>query len=122
MAHVPSVGGTVLSPYIQGWGSWTPGVRGSNVAPIGASICRSGSTTGLRCGSVNQFGVTVNYAQGAVVGLIGTNACAEGADSGGSFFSDHQAQAASLAAPPTSSPLTPCYLNTVFGWSLKVKA
>lgn len=92
MAHVPTVGGTVLSPYIQGYGSWTPGVRGSNVAPVGASICRSGSTTGLRCGSVTQFGVTVNYPQGQVVGLTGTNACAEGGDSGGSFFAGNQAQ------------------------------
>ena len=92
MAHVPTVGGTVLSPYIQGYGSWTPGVRGSNVAAIGASICRSGSTTGLRCGSVTQYGVTVNYAQGSVTGLTGTNVCAEGGDSGGSFFSGDQAQ------------------------------
>jgi hypothetical protein len=92
MAHVPTVGGTVLSPYIQGYGSWTPGVRGSNVAPIGASICRSGSTTGLRCGTVTQYGVTVSYPQGLTYGLTGTNACAEGGDSGGSFFSGDQAQ------------------------------
>lgn len=92
MAHVPTAGGTVLSPYIQGYGNWTPGVKGSNVAPIGASICRSGSTTGLRCGTVGQFGVTVNYPQGLVPGLTGTNACAEGGDSGGSFFSGNQAQ------------------------------
>jgi streptogrisin C len=92
MAHVPTVGGTVLSPYIQGYGSWTPGVRGSNVAPIGASICRSGSTTGLRCGSVTQYGVTVSYPQGLTHGLTGTNVCAEGGDSGGSFFSGDQAQ------------------------------
>lgn len=92
MAHVPTVGGTVLSPYIQGYGNWTPGVKGSSVAPIGASICRSGSTTGLRCGTVTQFGVTVNYPQGPTTGLTGTNACAEGGDSGGSFFSGNQAQ------------------------------
>lgn len=92
MAHVPTVGGTVLSPYIQGWGSWTPGVRGSNVAPIGSSVCRSGSTTGLRCGTIQQYGVTVSYPQGLVEGLTGTDACAEGGDSGGSFFSGDQAQ------------------------------
>lgn len=92
MAHVNTVGGTVLSPYIQGYGNYTPGVRGSNVAPTGASICHSGSTTGLRCGTVTQSGVTVNYPQGLTYGLTGTNACCEGGDSGGSFFAGNQAQ------------------------------
>lgn len=92
MGHVRTVGGTVLSPYIDGYGNYTPGVKGSNVAPIGASVCRSGSTSGLHCGNIQQFGVTVNYAQGAVTGMTQTNVCVEGGDSGGSYFSDNQAQ------------------------------
>ncbi|KAL2209529.1 streptogrisin-C [Sarocladium strictum] len=92
MAWVPTVGGTVLSPYIQGYGSFTPGVKGSNVAPVGASICRSGSTSGLRCGSVTAQGVTINYSEGAVYGATGTNACCQPGDSGGSFFAGDQAQ------------------------------
>ncbi|WP_030105154.1 S1 family peptidase, partial [Actinoalloteichus caeruleus] len=58
----------------------------------GASICRSGSTTGWRCGTVQAKNQTVFYAQGAVSGLTRTNACAEGGDSGGSWLSGSQAQ------------------------------
>jgi streptogrisin C len=60
-------------------------VKGSASAAVGASICRSGSTTGWRCGTVQQKNATVNYAQGSVYGLTRTNACAEPGDSGGSW-------------------------------------
>jgi streptogrisin D len=53
---------------------------------VGESVCRSGSTTGVHCGSVNATNATVNYAQGTVTGLIRTNVCAEPGDSGGSLF------------------------------------
>lgn len=55
-------------------------------AYVGQSVRRSGSTTGLRSGSVSATGATVNYAEGSVYGLIRTNVCAEGGDSGGSLF------------------------------------
>jgi streptogrisin C len=67
-------------------------VAGSTVAAIGASICRSGSTTGWRCGTVGAYNQTVNYAEGSVSGLTRTNACAEPGDSGGSWMSGQQAQ------------------------------
>jgi streptogrisin C len=60
-------------------------VKGSASAAVGASICRSGSTTGWRCGTVQQKNATVNYPQGSVSGLTRTNACAEPGDSGGSW-------------------------------------
>ena len=56
-------------------------------ATVGQSVQRSGSTTGLRSGSVNALNATVNYAEGSVSGLIRTNVCAEPGDSGGSLFS-----------------------------------
>ncbi|MCZ7438396.1 S1 family peptidase [Micromonospora sp. WMMC241] len=56
-------------------------------AYVGQSVRRSGSTTGLRSGSVSATNATVNYAEGSVSGLIRTNVCAEGGDSGGSLFS-----------------------------------
>jgi streptogrisin C len=70
----------------------TVAVAGSQEAPVGASVCRSGSTTGWRCGTIQAKNVTVNYPQGAVNGLTQTNACAEGGDSGGSWLSGNQAQ------------------------------
>ncbi|WP_107077853.1 S1 family peptidase [Micromonospora sp. MH33] len=56
-------------------------------AYVGQSVRRSGSTTGLRSGSVTALNATVNYAEGSVSGLIRTTVCAEGGDSGGSLFS-----------------------------------
>ncbi|MDP9797053.1 streptogrisin C [Catenuloplanes nepalensis] len=67
-------------------------VAGAEVAPVGASICRSGSTTGLHCGEVQALNATVNYAEGTVTGLTRTSVCAEPGDSGGSFISGDQAQ------------------------------
>jgi streptogrisin D len=56
-------------------------------AYVGQSVRRSGSTTGLHSGTVSATNATVNYAEGSVSGLIRTNVCAEGGDSGGSLFS-----------------------------------
>ncbi|NDL58668.1 trypsin-like serine protease [Phytoactinopolyspora sp. XMNu-373] len=61
-------------------------VNGSQVAPIGATTCRSGRTSGYRCGQIQAYNQTVNYAQGPVRGLTRTNACAAPGDSGGSFI------------------------------------
>lgn len=55
-------------------------------ATVGQSVRRSGSTTGVRSGSVTQLNATVTYAQGRVSGLIRTTVCAEPGDSGGSLF------------------------------------
>ncbi|MBB4968808.1 S1 family peptidase [Saccharothrix violaceirubra] len=70
---------------------WVNRYNGSNVtvkdateAATGAQICRSGSTTQWRCGSIQARNATVNYPQGSVQGLIRTSACAEPGDSGGS--------------------------------------
>ncbi|QRK12524.1 ricin-type beta-trefoil lectin domain protein [Archangium violaceum] len=84
--------------------SWTPQpwvynhnngnvlVQGSNPASIGASICRSGNTTGWRCGTLLATNVTVNYSDGPVYGLSTTDACADPGDSGGAVLSGNQAQ------------------------------
>ncbi|GII75311.1 hypothetical protein Sru01_02930 [Sphaerisporangium rufum] len=83
--------------------SWTPQpwvrsgssnviVRGSSVAGVGSSICRSGSTTGWHCGTVQQLNTSVTYSQGTVYQVTRTNVCAEPGDSGGSYISGNQAQ------------------------------
>jgi streptogrisin C len=80
-------------PVVLGWGTVSDVlVRGSNVAPVGSSICRSGSTSHWHCGTVLSQNDTVNYAQGAVYQMTGTNVCAEPGDSGGSFITGDQAQ------------------------------
>lgn len=55
-------------------------------AYVGEAVKRSGSTTGVHSGSVQATNATVTYAEGTVTGLIKTNVCAEGGDSGGSLF------------------------------------
>ncbi|WP_327312099.1 S1 family peptidase [Streptomyces sp. NBC_01235] len=80
-------------PVVLGWGTVSDQlVRGSAEAPVGASVCRSGSTTHWHCGTVLAKNETVNYSQGAVHQMTKTNVCAEGGDSGGSFISGDQAQ------------------------------
>ncbi|MGP4113681.1 S1 family peptidase [Streptomyces sp. 4N509B] len=81
-------------PVVLGWGTVSDAlVRGSAEAPIGASICRSGSTTGWHCGTVLAKNETVNYSSGETVyQLTKTSVCAEPGDSGGSYISGDQAQ------------------------------
>ncbi|MFE2941964.1 S1 family peptidase [Streptomyces sp. NPDC059255] len=54
---------------------------------VGQSVRRSGSTTGVRSGTVTGLNATVNYGGGDIVyGMIQTNVCAEPGDSGGALF------------------------------------
>ena len=70
----------------------TVSVAGSQAAGVGASVCRSGSTTGWHCGTIQALNSSVTYPQGTVTGLIRTNVCAEPGDSGGSLLAGSQAQ------------------------------
>ncbi|MFC7590934.1 S1 family peptidase [Nonomuraea antimicrobica] len=84
--------GNTVTPYVRGSGGANVTVRGSTQAAVGSSICRSGSTTGWRCGTIQQHNASVTYPQGTVSGLTRTSACAQPGDSGGSFISGSQAQ------------------------------
>ncbi|WP_432058087.1 S1 family peptidase [Streptomyces sp. bgisy022] len=80
-------------PVVLGWGTVPDQlVRGSAEAPVGASVCRSGSTTRWHCGRVLAKNETVNYSQGAVHQMTKTSVCAQPGDSGGAFISGDQAQ------------------------------
>lgn len=63
-------------------------VTGAANASVGMAVCRSGSTTGWRCGSVTGTNQTVCYPQGCVYQMIRTNVCAEPGDSGGSLVTN----------------------------------
>lgn len=81
-------------PVVLGWGQVSDQlVRGSSEAPIGSSVCRSGSTSHWHCGTILAKNETVNYGNGQLFyGATKTNVCAEGGDSGGSFITGDQAQ------------------------------
>nr|MDT0657715.1 S1 family peptidase [Micromonospora sp. DSM 115978] len=68
-------------------------VRGSVAAPVGATVCRFGNTTGWRCGVIQARNVTIIFAGGGVLyGMTRTNVCAEPGDSGAPMMAGNQAQ------------------------------
>jgi streptogrisin C len=80
------------TPVVYGYGNGDVRVTGSAEAPAGSAVCRSGSTTGWRCGTIQQRNTSVTYREGTVNQVVRTNACAEPGDSGGSFISGTHAQ------------------------------
>ncbi len=71
-----------------------PTVTGATAAASGGAVCRSGSSSGYHCGTVQATDVTVNYGSGTVItGLTQTTVCAEAGDSGGPFVTPDSAQA-----------------------------
>lgn len=79
-------------PWVNRYGGADRFVHGATPAPVSASVCRSGITTGWKCGVVQALNATVNYPDGSVSGLTRTSACADRGDSGGSFIAVTQAQ------------------------------
>lgn len=75
-----------LRNWVNDYAGGTVPINGNTQAPVGSAICRSGRTTGFRCGTVTADNVTVNYAAGAVFGLTSTSACVGFGDSGGAYI------------------------------------
>jgi streptogrisin C len=85
-AYVNYSGSHTQSPTVYGWGKGDVVVKGSLAGGVGTAICRSGRTSGWRCGTIDQVNVSVNYSTGeTITGVNRTTACSEGGDSGGSF-------------------------------------
>jgi hypothetical protein len=67
--------------YMNVRGSWTN-------PPVGATVCKSGRTTGWTCGTITALNSSVVYKGGRYMsGLVQHNACVEGGDSGGANMS-----------------------------------
>lgn len=79
-------------PVVNGYGDGDVQVTGDREAIEGASVCRSGSTSGWHCGTVQQRDTSVRYSEGTVYGVTRTDVCAEPGDSGGPFVSGTDAQ------------------------------
>jgi streptogrisin C len=90
---VSVTGGQTPQPFVKDdKGNLLP-VAGSTEAPVGAAVCRSGSTSGTHCGTIEAKNQTVSYSSGeTILNLTRTTACSEGGDSGGSFITGPQAQ------------------------------
>ncbi|GAB4084664.1 hypothetical protein GCM10028784_12940 [Myceligenerans cantabricum] len=91
-AYVAVDSGNTPVGAVNDYAGGTVGVTGYSEAPVGSTVCRSGSTTGWHCGTVEALDATVNYSQGSVHGLIQTDVCAEPGDSGGSLLAGSEAQ------------------------------
>jgi Alpha-lytic protease prodomain/Trypsin len=80
-------GAHTQSATVYGWGKGDVTVKGSTAGGVGTAICRSGRTSGWRCGTVEALNQTVSYSSGeTILNLTRTTACSEGGDSGGSFI------------------------------------
>lgn len=79
--------------YVEGWGAGNIAVQGVAGPTVGASLCKSGKSTGWTCGRIVARNVTVNYGNNRVVqGLYQHTACVEGGDSGGANMTGNYAQ------------------------------
>ncbi|NEE51583.1 S1 family peptidase, partial [Streptomyces sp. SID8455] len=67
----------VARPLVNGYGRGDVTVTGSTPSVVGASVCRSGSTTGWHCGTIQQLNTSVTYPEGTISGVTRTSVCAE---------------------------------------------
>ncbi|WP_225636251.1 alpha-lytic protease prodomain-containing protein [Streptomyces solaniscabiei] len=125
MAWVATNSSWTATPYVNGAGGQSVQVAGSTQATVGSSVCRSGSTTGWHCGTVQQLNTSVTYQEGTVSGVTRTTVCAEPGDSGGSYISGSQAQGVTSGGSGNCSsggetffqPINPLLTN--YGLTLK---
>jgi streptogrisin D len=84
---ISNTGGVAQPGDVNLWNGQYRDITGAANATVGQSVCKSGSTTRLTCGTVVRTNVTVNYGGGdRVRGLTQSNACADRGDSGGPWF------------------------------------
>ncbi|OLZ66103.1 serine protease [Streptomyces amritsarensis] len=126
MAWVAANANWSSTPFVKGSGGANVQVAGSVLQPVGASVCRSGSTTGWHCGTIQQHNTSVTYPEGTISGVTRTTVCAEPGDSGGSYISGSQAQGVTSGGSGNCSsggttffqPLNP--ILSAYGLTLKV--
>lgn len=86
-SYVTISGSNTQVASVYGWTTADVVVKGSTAGGVGTAICRSGRTSGWKCGTIDQVDVSVNYSTGETITHVNrTTACSEGGDSGGSFI------------------------------------
>ena len=66
-AWVALTAGHTQSAIVYGWGKGDVTVKGSTAGGVGTAICRSGRTSGWRCGTVEALNQTVNDSSGETI-------------------------------------------------------
>lgn len=98
MSYVKTASNVKLVGAINNYNGGTIAVKGSQEAAQGASVCRSGYTTGVKCGTITGKDQTVILdGVNKVYGLSRSSACCDHGDSGGSFYSGSQGQGVTSA-------------------------
>lgn len=93
MSYIETYDDITLKGLINNYQGGTYSVKGSSEAAVGASICRSGNKTGVRCGTISNKDESVLFdGVNTVNGLTRTSACCDHGDSGGPYFSGTQGQ------------------------------
>ncbi|MEV7415930.1 putative Ig domain-containing protein [Streptomyces sp. NPDC089919] len=95
-----------LAPTVAGYGQGDITVTGAEDAVVGTAVCRSGQTTGLRCGEVTKVDQSVDYGNVVIDGLSYTSACSAGGDSGGSYVTASGGKAVGLHSGGGSATCT----------------
>lgn len=97
-SYVKTVASAKLYGLIDNYNGGTIAVKGSQEAAVGASVCRSGATTGVRCGTITGKDQTVVLdGSSTVYHLSRSSACCDHGDSGGSFYAGGQGQGVTSA-------------------------
>ncbi|MEU4804559.1 S1 family peptidase [Actinosynnema sp. NPDC023587] len=98
--------GNSITTQVGTWGAaGLISVKGGSRGAVGASVCKSGATTGWTCGSITGYNQTVTYTDPnggpstVVRGLGKSSVCTMGGDSGGAYISGNQAQGMTSGGP-----------------------
>lgn len=90
------------APWVAVWGNgpslsdnFQYSISGPSGSTLGATICRSGATTGSTCGQIVELGYEASYPEGKVQGLGVLNEydnfCSRPGDSGGPYWANGRA-------------------------------
>lgn len=91
-------------------------ITGAASPTVGQSLCHTGGTTGVHCGTVTGVNVTINYPEGTVSGLFASNICSEPGDIGGPAFSGTTALGVIVAASGNCASGGVTYYQPVVEW------
>ncbi|MFF7249146.1 S1 family peptidase [Embleya sp. NPDC008237] len=85
-------------------GDSTTVITGFAVPRLRDRVCGTGAASGTRCGTIDATGVTVNYPEGAVTGLVRSTQSGAAGDSGGPVHIGPTGVALISGGPPEGAP------------------
>ncbi|GAA2239718.1 hypothetical protein GCM10010401_10290 [Rarobacter faecitabidus] len=122
-AYARNEGGWVGKGRVTHWnGGGGVDIKGSNEAPVGSHVCKSGMTTKWTCGYVTARNANT-YVSGQLVVTVNTNVCSAPGDSGGALVWNDQAQGILSGGSGSGSNCSTVFqpINTILQkWNLRL--